>query len=111
MLLSKMEGKVSKNAILIMMEIYNKIYYEENENKGRAGLSPRRTRNWSVSCGLFVKGRLEVGIAKQAKGLLRNCMPVLERYARNKKVILGPIVRFYRRSMGYIGACWQTLQW
>ncbi len=34
--------------------------------------------------------------AKQAKGLLRNCMPIIERYAENKKVFLSPTVRFYR---------------
>ncbi len=74
-----------------MMGMDNGIFYEENEDGGRA--LPKRGEDG----GFHVEGRLEVGTAKQAKGLLRNCMPIVERYAGNKKVFLSPTVRFYRR--------------
>ena len=90
-MMGDMDGKVSKQAVLIMMGMDNGIFYEENEDGGRA--LPKRGEDGSF----HVEGRLEVGTAKQAKGLLRNCMPIIERYAGNKKMFLSPTVRFYRR--------------
>jgi hypothetical protein len=68
----------------------NGLFYEESEDGSRS--LPKRDKEgvWHV------KGRLEVGTAKQAKGLLRNCMPIVEKYAGLKKVFLSPTVRFYR---------------
>ncbi len=43
-----------------------------------------------------VAGRLEVGTAKHAKGLMRNCLPLIEGYAGHKQVFLSTTVRFYR---------------
>jgi hypothetical protein len=88
--MKEMEGKVSNQAILIMMGMDNGLFYEEGEDGSRS--LPRKDNE-----GVYhVEGRLEVGTAKQAKGLLRNCMPILERYTENKKVFLSPTVRFYR---------------
>jgi hypothetical protein len=90
-MLGEMNRKVRKQAVLIMMGMDNGIFYEENEDGGR--VLPKRDEE-----GVFhLEGRLEVGTAKQAKGLLRNCLPIVEKYAGNKKVFLGPTVRFYRR--------------
>jgi hypothetical protein len=89
-LMEEMEGKVGKHAVLIMMGMDNGLFYEESEDGSRT--LPKRDNEgvWHV------EGRLEVGTAKQAKGLLRNCMPIIERYAGLKKVFLSPTVRFYR---------------
>jgi len=88
--MKEMEGKVSNQAVLIMMGMDNGMFYEESEDGSRS--LPRKDKEDVY----HVEGRLEVGTAKQAKGLLRNCMPIIERYAENKKVFLSPTVRFYR---------------
>jgi hypothetical protein len=45
-----------------------------------------------------VEGRVEVGTRKQAKELLGHCLPILDRYEKNRKVLLSPSVRLYRRK-------------
>ncbi len=41
---------------------------------------------------------MEVGTRKQAKGLLGHCLPLLDRYEKNRKVLLSPSFRWYRRK-------------
>ena len=43
-----------------------------------------------------MRGRLEIGSTKQAKGLLSNCGKILGNFEENRKVIISPTVRYYR---------------
>jgi hypothetical protein len=90
-MMKEMEGKVSPGATLIMMGLDNGMYYGEQEDGGRA--LPKQGEDKKF----HVEGRVEVGTKKQAKGLLGHCLPILDRYERNRKVLLSPSVRWYRR--------------
>ncbi len=91
-MLSELEGKVSPGATLIMMGLDNGLYYGEQEDGGRA--LPKQDEEKKF----HVEGRVEVGTRKQAKGLLGHCLPILDRYEKNRKVLLSPSVRWYRRK-------------
>jgi hypothetical protein len=92
-MMKEMEGKVSPGATLIMMGLDNGMYYGEQED-GRRAL-PKQGEDKKF----HVEGRVEVGTRKQAKGLLGHCLPILDRYEKNRKVLLSPSVRWYRRSV------------
>jgi hypothetical protein len=74
----EMEGKVSPGAMLIMMGLDNGLYYGEQEDGGRA--LPKQGEDKKF----HVEGRVEVGTRNQAKGLLGHCLPILDRYERNR---------------------------
>jgi hypothetical protein len=90
-MMKEMEGKVNPGATLIMMGLDNGMYYGEQEDGGRA--LPKQGEDKKF----HVEGRVEVGTRKQAKGLLGHCLPILDRYERNRKVLLSPSVRWFRR--------------
>ncbi len=77
---------------MIMMGLDNGLYYGEQEDGGRA--LPKQGEDKKF----HVEGRVEVGTRKQAKGLLGHCLPILDRYEKNRKVLLSPTVRWYRRK-------------
>jgi hypothetical protein len=91
-MMKEMEGKVNPGATLIMMGLDNGMYYGEQEDGGRA--LPKQGDDKKF----HVEGRVEVGTRKQAKGLLGHCLPILDRYEKNRKVLLSPSVRWYRRK-------------
>ncbi len=45
-----------------------------------------------------MKGKLELAMEKQAKALMVNCKPVMDRVEGNRKLVLSPGVRFYRET-------------
>jgi hypothetical protein len=90
--MDELEGKVSAGATMIMMGMDNGMYYGEQEDGGRA--LPRQDEDKKF----HVEGRVEVGTRKQAKGLLSHCLPILDKYENNRKVLLSPSVRWFRRK-------------
>jgi hypothetical protein len=80
-----LEGRV---AILYGMD--NATFYAEDEDGDRALPKPDKDNKYHVV------GKVEVATAKQARGLVHNCEPILVRLKGNKMVLVTPGVRFFR---------------
>jgi hypothetical protein len=91
-MLKEMEGKFSEDIVIIFYGIENGLFYAE-DNDGDRSL-PK-----SDAKGVYhVNGKLELATEKQAKGLMANSKPVMDRIAGNWKIILSPGLRFHRET-------------
>jgi hypothetical protein len=91
-LLKEMEGKISEDRIVIFYGMDNAVFYEEDEDGDRSLPKPDDKKVYHV------KGKVELATEKQAKALMANCKPVMDKAEGNRKLVLSPGVRFYRET-------------
>ena len=81
---------MTADAVIVFWGLDNGLYYQEDEDGDRS--LPKKDLKGEY----HVRGRLEIGSTKQAKGLLSNCGKILGNFEENRKVIISPTVRYYR---------------
>jgi len=89
-MLALMAGKDLDGRIVILYGLDNGVYFAEDEEGDRSQPKPDEKGVYHV------KGRVELATEKQAKGLLANCDPILDRVSENRKMLVAPGVRHYR---------------
>ena len=82
--------KVVKDSVVIFMGLDNELFYAEDEDR-------ERTLPKKVKEGKFhVEGQVQLASCKHARSLVDNCSPLWELLADVKKVIGGPLARYFR---------------
>jgi hypothetical protein len=89
-MLALMAGKDLDGRIVILYGMDNGVYFAEDEEGDRSQPKPDEKGVYHV------KGRVELATEKQAKGLLANCDPILDKVKENRKMLVAPGVRHYR---------------
>ena len=89
-MLALMAGKDLDGRIVILYGMDNGVYFAEDEEGDRSQPKPDEKGVY------YVKGRVELATEKQAKGLLANCDPILDKVKENRKMLVAPGVRHYR---------------
>ncbi len=88
--MAEMMGKVDlEGRVVILYGMDNATFYAEDEDGDRALPKPDKDKKYHVI------GKVEVATAKQARGLIHNCEPILVRLKDNKMVLVTPGVRFF----------------
>jgi hypothetical protein len=85
-----MEKVDLEGRVVILYGMDNATFYAEDEDGDRALPKPDKDSKYHVV------GKVEVATAKQARGLIHNCEPILVRLKDNKMVLVTPGVRFFR---------------
>jgi hypothetical protein len=89
-MLALMAGKDLGGRIVIFYGLDNGVYFAEDEEGDRSQPKPDEKGVYHV------KGRVELATERQAKGLLANCDPILDRVSENREMLVAPGVRHYR---------------
>ncbi len=89
-MLALMAGKDLDRRVVILYGMDNGVYFAEDEEGDRSQPKPDEKGVYHV------KGRVELATEKQARGLLANCDPILDKVKENRKLLVAPGVRHYR---------------
>jgi hypothetical protein len=89
-MLELMKDKDLEGRVVVLYGMDNGVYYEEDEDGDRS--LPKADEKGKY----HVIGKVELATQKQARGLVSNCEPILERIKENRKMLVTPGVRFYR---------------
>jgi hypothetical protein len=82
--------KVIKDSVVIFMGLDNGLYYAEDEDRERT--LPEKDKEDKF----LVEGQVQPASCKHARSLVDNCSPLWELLAGVKKVIGGPLARYFR---------------
>jgi hypothetical protein len=91
-MLAILEKKVDSEAVVIFLGLDNGLYYAEDEDGERT--LPKRDKEGRY----HVEGQVQVAGCKHAKQLVGNCQPIWDLLGTCKKVIGGPLVRYFGSS-------------
>ena len=82
--------KLVQDSVVIFMGLDNGLYYAEDEARERT--LPKKDKEGKF----HVEGQVQLASCKHARSLVDNCSPLWELLADVKKVIGGPLARYFR---------------
>ncbi len=88
----QLEKKVTKDSVVIFMGLDNGLYYAEDDDGERT--LPKKDKEGKY----HVAGQVQLASCKHARNMINNCTQLWEILADLKKVIGGPLVRYFRIS-------------
>ena len=95
-----LEGKVETDSVVIFLGMDNAMFYEEDDDGERTLPSADKEKKYHI------EGRLEVASGRHAKGLVANLGPIWEKVGDVRKVLLSPLVRYFRtKCCAELGHC------